>query len=135
MALGPFPVYSSPWCQPGPRPAPYGNQQVAPLPRAATALHCGKEQGQMSRDLSPVPLLLARCPGAAHPGQGSPDCPQPFPSDPAFQEKPGFPRIHVMGVWNSSRQTVQEMTPVLRARSLEQEEGEGLVSRGACVSR
>lgn len=31
----------------------------------------------------------------------------------------GFPvRIHVMGVWNSSRQTVQEITPVLRARSL-----------------
>lgn len=26
-----------------------------------------------------------------------------------------------MGVWNSSRHTVQEMTPVLRARSLEQE--------------
>lgn len=39
-----------------------------------------------------------------------------------------------MGVWNSSRHTVQEMTPVLRARSLEQQEVEGLVSKGACVS-
>lgn len=37
-----------------------------------------------------------------------------------------------MGVWNSSRHTVQEMTPVLRARSLEQEM-EGLVSEEACV--
>lgn len=38
-----------------------------------------------------------------------------------------------MGVWNSSRHTVHEMTPVLRARSLEQEEVEGLVSQDACV--
>lgn len=37
-----------------------------------------------------------------------------------------------MGVWNSSRHTVQEMTPVLRARSLEQQM-EGLVSEEACV--
>lgn len=36
-----------------------------------------------------------------------------------------------MGVWNSSRHTVHEMTPVLRARSLEQEEG--LVSKGGRV--
>lgn len=37
-----------------------------------------------------------------------------------------------MGVWNSSRHTVHEMTPVLRARSLEQEE-EGLVTKGGHV--
>lgn len=38
-----------------------------------------------------------------------------------------------MGVWNSSRHTVHEMAPVLRARSLEQDRAEGLVSKGACV--
>lgn len=39
-----------------------------------------------------------------------------------------------MGVWNSSRHTVQEMTPVLRARSLEQEEMRGLSERkGLCL--
>lgn len=38
-----------------------------------------------------------------------------------------------MGVWNSSRHTVQEMTPVLRARSLEWEEMEGPVKRPVSV--
>lgn len=38
-----------------------------------------------------------------------------------------------MGVWNSSRHTVQEMTPVFRARSLEQEEVQGLVKERASV--
>ena len=50
-----------------------------------------------------------------------------------FWKKPSFPRIQVMGVWNSSRHTVQEMTPVFRARSLEQEEVQGLVKEGASV--
>lgn len=44
-------------------------------------------------------------------------------------KKLSFLRIHVIGVWNSSRHTVQEMTPVLRARSLEWEEMEELVSK------
>lgn len=37
-----------------------------------------------------------------------------------------------MGVWNSSRHTVQEMTPVLRARSLEREGTVGEY-RGLCL--